>query len=161
MSSRLQPLLTLLEQAERERDLAVGEELRARQALKAALQQAERLSVYRQEYEQRWGGQFRQASAIEVVRCYQEFMGRLQRAVDQQQQQIALATVKLESARTALRRHEMRVAPVRKLIENRRREAARENDRREQRASDELAARNASRSGVMRCRMQSGGVMPA
>lgn len=157
MSKILQPLMMALEHAERERDLVLAGQQRAQQALHAARQQAERLALYRQEYAQRWGGQFQQASAIEVVRCYQAFKARLQLAVDQQQQQIALAETGLESANMALRGQEMRVAALRKLIERRQREAQRSADRREQKLTDEQAARGAWRNLAQRV----SGFMPA
>lgn len=143
MNQALQPLLMVLQHAERERDFALTAQQRAQHALNAAQQQAEQLALYRREYEQRWGTQFQQASAVEVVRCYQGFMGRLQLAVDQQQQQVALAAAALEGAQETLRGHEMRVASVRKLIERRQHEAARIAGQREQKATDEQAARAA------------------
>jgi flagellar FliJ protein len=143
MSQSIQALALVLEHAERERDLALSEQLRAQQLLDGAQRQSQQLLNYRSEYEQRWNIQFRQAGTREIVQCYQGFMGRLQLAVDQQHHQVTLAGRKLEAAREALRAQELRVAAVRKLIERRQQELALAAGRREQKLTDEQASRAA------------------
>jgi flagellar FliJ protein len=147
----LQPLLALLAQSESERDAAQTLCLRAQTVHDQTLAQADQLLGYRRDYEQRWGEQFAQQGRIELVRCYQGFVQRLSQAVDQQQQQVQRTAVQLAHAQQALRDHELRVASVRKLIEGRLREVQRETDRREQKQTDEFAARaawNAMHAGL-------------
>ena len=61
-------------QAERQRDEALAEQLKAETAQRAAQAQAEQLVAYRREYEQRWSAEFCREGKIELVRCYQGFM---------------------------------------------------------------------------------------
>jgi flagellar FliJ protein len=139
----MQPLLTLLEQTERERDDAMSVHQRAVAAHQAAVAQAEQLVAYRREYEQRWGDQFSRQGSIELVRCYQSFTTRLTQAVDHQQRSAVFAAQQVEAARETLMEHEVRVASVRKLIERRMQEAQLSSDRRDQKITDEFAARAA------------------
>jgi flagellar FliJ protein len=139
----MQPLLTLLAQTERERDDALSAHQRAVAAHQAAVEQAEQLLAYRREYEQRWGDQFSRQGSIELVRCYQSFTTRLTQAVDHQQRSAQYAARQVETAREALLEQEMRVASVRKLIERRMQEAQLSSDRRDQKLTDEFAARAA------------------
>ncbi|MEO7152520.1 MAG: flagellar export protein FliJ [Burkholderiaceae bacterium] len=139
----LQPLLALLGQAERERDVCLAQRERAAAAHTAAEAQARQLLDYRSDYQRRWGEQFARTAQIEVVRCYQGFVERLTQAVDQQTRTAAHAAGLLERAGATLLEHELRVASVRKLIERRLREAGLESDRREQKQTDEFAARSA------------------
>lgn len=140
----IEPLIALLEQTERERDAAQQQLLRLRDAHQAAQAQAAQLLDYRGECEQRFGAQFRSAgNSIELMRSYQGFVGRLTQALEQQSMVEQRMRDQCERAREILREHEVRVASVRKLIENRMRELQRETDRRDQKASDEIAMRAA------------------
>lgn len=134
-------LSLLLERAEAERDSAA-------QALHAATAQAEaarsqhgELAGYRQDYQQRWTQHFTQATAMSIVDCYSSFSQRLDQAVDTQGHVAAHAQQREVRAREALREAELRVAALRQLIARRQAEADRMEQRREQRASDEFAAR--------------------
>lgn len=139
----LDPLMALLGQAERERDDALAAMQAAMQGHLAAQNQAEQLVTYRGEYEARYRDQFSRQSAIEILQCYQGFSARLGQAIDQQQQVTAHAAMRLEKARAALLDQEMRVASVRKLIERRVTELRVAADRRDQKQTDEFAARAA------------------
>lgn len=132
-------LHTLLTQAEAERDQARAALRRAEDQLTRLRAQAEQLHAYRGEYQQRWGGQFAQGGAIEIVHCYQSFMQRLDEALAQQRQQSDAAAALAERQRAVLLTTEMRVASVRKLLERRQIELRRVQDRREQRQNDETA----------------------
>jgi flagellar protein FliJ len=124
----LQPLLTLLGQAERERDEALAQSQRRDTAERAAQAQSEQLLGYRRDYEQRWGEHFSRQSKVELLHCYQGFIQRLSQAIAQQ-------------AQAALHAAEMRVASVRKLIERRVGEQQRSEEKRDQKQTDEFAAR--------------------
>ena len=137
----LQPLMALLAQAERERDIVWADTQRAVQAQLSAQTQAEQLLTYRREYEQRWGAQFRSEGRMELVHCYRGFIDRLTQAVDQQQRVAQHATQLVERKQELLREHELRVASVRKLIERRSQEMRLSADRAEQKQTDEFGAR--------------------
>ena len=139
----MQPLLALLGQAERERDTCFAQREHAAGAHAAALAQAGQLHAYRADYQSRWALQFARAGQIEVVRCYQGFMDRLTQAVDQQARIAEHAGSQLERARALLLEQEQRVASVRKLIERRVHENRLLADRRDQKQTDEFAARAA------------------
>ncbi|WP_295643885.1 flagellar export protein FliJ [uncultured Methylibium sp.] len=139
----LQPLHTLLEQIGIERDAALATHQRLLLAQRGAQQQAEQLTAYRREYAQRFGGQFQRAGAVELMQCYQGFMARLDEAVVQQQHIATQAESRTDAARAELVQAEQRVAAVTKLIERRSAEAVQMQSRREQKETDELAARGA------------------
>ncbi|HET6599650.1 MAG TPA: flagellar FliJ family protein [Burkholderiaceae bacterium] len=139
--SDTQTLATLLEQCERDRDLAQAAQQRALTASRAAHAQAEQLVDYRRDYEQRWSEQFRREGSIELLRCYQGFMERLTQAVDQQAGVAQFNEQQLAQAATVLRAAEVRCASVRRLIERRSLELRNADERRDQKQNDELAAR--------------------
>ena len=139
----LDPLMALLGQAERERDASLASMQRAVEAHQAAQSQAEQLVAYRGEYEARFKDQFSRKSSIDILQCYQGFSARLGQAIDQQQNIAGHAALKLEQARESLRDQEMRVVSVRKLLERRVTELRQMADRRDQKQTDEFAARAA------------------
>lgn len=140
----LNPLLALLAQAEKERDDALANVQRASAAHQAAQGQADQLVNYRGEYESRFQNQFSAGgSSIAILQCYQGFGNRLGDAITQQNHVANRAELQVEKARAFLREQEMRVASVRKLIERRVQELRLASDRREQKQSDEFAARAA------------------
>lgn len=139
----LDPLMALLNQAERERDEALSAMQRANEAHLAALAQADQLLAYRGEYEARFRDQFSRKSSIDILQCYQGFSTRLGQAIDQQQQIASHAAVRLEQSREGLRDQEMRVASVRKLLERRLHELRQVAERRDQKQTDEFASRAA------------------
>ncbi len=126
----LQPLIALLAQTERQRDLALADQAKAQAASEAAQAQADQLLAYRRDYEERWRAQFCQEGRIELVRCYQGFVERLTQAVDQQARAAAHARRCSSSARrTIVREHELRCAAVRKLVEQRLADSRRDGER--------------------------------
>ena len=139
----VQPLLVLLGQSEIERDAAQADLQRLLAAHQAAVTQAEQLLTYRRDYEQRWGAQFQNSGAMELVHCYRGFMDRLTQAVEQQQRVARHAEAQVDTARAALLATELRVATVRKLIERRGLDERIANNRQEQKISDEFASRSA------------------
>lgn len=153
----IEPLMSLLAQTERERDAVQAEAQRAANAHQQALEQLEQLLGYRRDYEARWGRQFRQQATMDVMHCYQGFTVRLGQAVDQQQRMVDLAAQRSERERTRLTEHEIRVASVRRLIERRSAEMQRGVERREQKQTDEFAAR----AGWSRLQGRGGALMSA
>jgi flagellar FliJ protein len=143
MTDDLHPLRLLLTQAEQQRDAALGEQLKAEAAQRAAAAQAQQLVAYRREYEQRWSAEFCREGKIELVRCYQGFMERLTQAVDQQCRVAAQAAMQSERRAAIVRDHDVRAAGLKKLIERRLGEGQRQAARIEQSQSDDQAARAA------------------
>ena len=137
----MQTLLLLLKHAESDRDAALAASDLATRAERACQAQLKQLEGYRRDYETRWGAHFSQGGEIALVRCYHDFMGRLNQAVDQQHQATQAATAKKDSALQTLRERELRVASVAKLIERRTWEIRLGVERREQKQLDEMSAR--------------------
>lgn len=138
-----QALNILLERAEAERDDALAKLQELQRQAEAARAQAEQLGQYRSDYQQRWTQQFARQTTIDIVGHYQNFGQRLDQAITQQGAVSQFAQQRVERAREALRDLELRVASVRKLIERRQVEMCRSAQRREQKATDEQAARAA------------------
>ncbi|MFG6416766.1 flagellar export protein FliJ [Roseateles sp. DC23W] len=134
-------LILLLERAESERDAAAQALQAASTQAQTARAQRDGLSGYRQEYQQRWTQSFAQGTTMSIVDCYQSFGQRLDQAVDTQGHVVNHADQRQVRARDALRQAELRVAALRQLIARRQAEAAKADERREQRAADEFAAR--------------------
>jgi flagellar FliJ protein len=142
----METLATLLEQAEAQRNAALAAFNQARSRRDGARDQARELVAYRDDYRLRWNQQFQSRGAgLDILRCYQAFADRLELAIAQQTHAIDICEQTLVRANDTLAAHELRVASVRKLIERRQEEARRSADRREQRQSDELSQRMATR----------------
>lgn len=144
--STIQPLLILLDSAEKARDDAVSQMENARRAHEAARQQAQSLADWRKEYQQRWSSQFAKSGGMEIMRCYQDFTARLGDAVSEQDKRVDQAALFMEQCRLQLIERERKVAAVGQLIDRRQLESAQREQRRDQKATDEQAAR-AGRGG--------------
>ena len=89
----------------------------------------------------RWSARFCREGRIELVRCYQGFIERLSQAVDQQARAAQAAQAQLERATSVVREHEVKLAALRKVVEQRLADSRRESHRIDQKQSDEFAAR--------------------
>jgi flagellar protein FliJ len=134
-------LTLLLDRAETERDAAARALHAASLQADAARAQHGDLAGYREHYQQRWTQSFTEAATMDIVGCYRSFGQRLDQAVDTQHHVAQHAGQRQARAREALRQAEMRLAVLRQLISRRQAEAAQAAQRREQRATDEFAAR--------------------
>jgi flagellar protein FliJ len=143
MTDDLRSLSLLLARAEAQRDEALAEQLKLDAAWRAAAAQAEQLVLYRREYEARWHAEFCREGKIELVRCYQGFIDRLSQAVEQQERMAGQAAAQAERAAAIMRGHDLRAAALKKLLERRLKDGERLAAGREQRLSDEHAARAA------------------
>jgi flagellar FliJ protein len=132
-------LATMLELAARQRDIERAALMQAEGASNRALAQLDRLTAYQAEYRTRTPGLAGLAAPIELLRCHQGFMGRLDQALLQQREAVQAADTELRRRRQQLQQAELRVASVQKLIERRQAERARAEARREQRQTDESA----------------------
>jgi flagellar protein FliJ len=141
MNAATGSLQVLLETAQRARDEAVGDLERARQMADAADRQALALKDWRRDYQTKWQAQFRQAGGVEIMRCYQDFMLRLGDAMKDQDVKVAQARALQERCQAALLERERKVAAIEQLLQRRQNEWQRAQDRQEQKATDEVAAR--------------------
>jgi flagellar FliJ protein len=139
--SSLRPLLLLLEHAQEQRDQALAQRQRADAQLLQARQQQAQLDDYRRDCDARWQGEFRQGVAVSLLQCYHEFAGRLQTAMQMQEQQVGRLEQEGASAGAALMAAELKLASVRKLLERRQLALSQRAERAEQKQMDEMAAR--------------------
>ena len=144
--SSLQGLQTVVDHAAFERDQAMTALFRATEGARRLRTQSQQLLAYRDEYQQRWTAQFRQLAAIEVVTSYQQFVARLDQALEQLCRQTMDAEREEVLARGLLIERETRVASVRKLIERRLHAHAQKLGRQDQRQSDDTATVMAQRA---------------
>ncbi len=147
--SGIQALQLVLDAAVKARDEAMSILESARQAHAASRQQAQSLSDWRLEYQRRWQTQFQQSGGMEIVRCYQEFTVRLGDALSEQDRRVGMAEQHLARCRAQLIERERRVAAVAQLIERRQAELQLKQNRQEQKATDEQAARAVRRVHAM------------
>ncbi len=143
-ASSIALLQTLLERAEQERDAAAAGLRQAEALVAQAEQQAQALTTYRGEYDQRWTTRFQQAGTPELLHCHRGFGQRLDQAIHHQQANTRHLAQRLQQARGLLLAREQRVAAVRKLISRRQAEWQAMANRRDQRATDEAAQRAAT-----------------
>lgn len=141
--NRMKILGTLLEREQQRRDDALTECQALERQAQAARAQVGTLETYRVEYQQRWSGQFARSAPIEIVRCYQGFVSRLDHAIVAQEGVARQAEARWAAGRERLRQRELKLATVRRLIERRQQALQLQADRREQKQSDEAAQRKA------------------
>lgn len=150
--SEVGSLAVLLAHAGRQRDEAAAADRRTRLAADAAAAQSTQLLDYRRDYELRWSSRFQRNGDIQLVLCYQQFMSKLNLAVDHQARVCAHAAQLAVQAGAELRAAELRCASVRKLIERRAAERRLSDERHDQKQTDEQAMRTAwaSRDAAVR-----------
>jgi flagellar protein FliJ len=141
MTPNTTALHRVLQHAESERDATLAQLTQVAEAQARLHSQQEQLQTYRRDYQARWMGQFRIAGTPEVMQHYQGFVERLNQALDQLEVQLAAAQRQATQVREQLIERETRVMAVKKLIERRDAEGMRHLALREQKNSDELAAR--------------------
>ncbi len=134
-----QALSALLEHAERQRDEALARLVQAEESGRRLRNQWEQLNAYRADYEARTPGLGTKAAPIELLRCHQGFVLRLNQALTQQSALMHSADEQLALKRQTLLERETHVASVRKLVERRVQEQQRTTARLEQKRSDEAA----------------------
>lgn len=143
--SVLSALVVAVEIASRKRDEArhvLQEALAVQQAAQAQLQQ---LQDYARETEQRWGMQADTRVQPEVMYHHYQFMDRLGHAAGMQTGVVGDQAARVEIARGGLMDAERRLASLRKVVEQRRRELEQAQARMEQKQTDERAAMQYSR----------------
>lgn len=134
-----QPLVTLLEIAERERDEAQARLAQAEQATRRHALQLQQLQQYRTEYGSRSPGQTGLAASITLLRSHHDFMQRLEQAMVQQLGLVQSAELRTQQLRQELLAQQTRLAGVQKLLQRRLLDQERMAEQQEQHRSDELA----------------------
>jgi flagellar FliJ protein len=134
-------LTTLLDHAERQRDQTLVREQRARAALDDALQRQSQLAQWRAEHRHRWTAVLREAMTAPLMQCHHAFTQRLHEAADLQDEQVERARQALARRQAETMEAERRVASIRQLLARREAAARVSATRREQRQTDEAAAR--------------------
>lgn len=147
-------LVVALDVARSRRDdagLALAQMLR-RQA--GAQGQMDQLRSYAADTDARWSVAAQSSANPQIVGHYYQFIERLEQTIILQQGVIADLQWQCQSARQVLIQAEVRVAGLNKLLEKRRSLLARAETRREQKSSDEFAARQFRNSATERDRME-------
>ena len=147
MSDRDKPLDTLVDLARDARDQA-GRDLAGEQRTRHQVyQQLESLRRYRQEYTEKLNSAMNQGIDPATLRNYHQFIGSLDDAAVRARQSLDNQDRRVEKARRQWQQEEQRLSSYDTLIE--RREAVRRQDeqRREQRATDDLVNGRMARQG--------------
>ena len=143
--SSLNSLAVAVEVASRKRDdarQALQDMLAAQQAARAQLDQ---LEDYARETQARWGMKADTTMKPEVMYHHYQFMDRLGHAAGLQTSVVGDQEARVENARRGLMEAEQRLASLRKVVEQRRRELEQAQARIDQKQTDERAAMQYSR----------------
>ena len=138
--SSLNALSVAVEVASRKRDDArkvLQDTLAAEQAARAQLNQ---LEDYARETESRWGMKADTTMQPEVMYHHYQFMNRLGHAASIQNGVVGDQSARVQAAQRALLDAELRLASLRKVVEKRRNDLALQQQRRDQKQTDERAA---------------------
>jgi flagellar protein FliJ len=138
--SSLRTLELAVDLALRRRDAGVQALAQAEQVLAAAHDQMGQLENYARDTENRWTVRGQISTTPEIMRHHYQFMDRLNQAMELQKSVLRDRGALVEATRAELLQAEVRLASLKKVCEKRRAVLVREQDRREQRDNDELAA---------------------
>ena len=136
----LKGVLIAIELATRQRDVASAALLLVQRGYFAARNQMGQLESYASETESNGALGSRPVAQPEIVRHYDQFMNRLQQAVDMQRAVVGDHLAAIAVAKQTLLEAEIRVASLERLLAKRRTSIARLQDGREQRQLDELSS---------------------
>lgn len=126
--------------AQRRRDAARQGLHATQEACAAAQTQLDQLEGYAGEIRQRWGAREGRSLHPEVMLHHYQFLGRLEHAIGLQQDVVVGQETRVAEARGVLQQTELRLTSLRKALEHRRQALQREQQRREQKQTDERAA---------------------
>ena len=138
--SSLNALNVAVEAATRKRDAARQVLQDMQRVAQAGQAQLEQLSGYAQETQGRWG--MREGGTVqpEVMYHHYQFMNRLGHAASIQNGVVGDQSARVQAAQRALLDAELRLASLRKVVEKRRNDLALQQQRRDQKQTDERAA---------------------
>jgi flagellar protein FliJ len=135
------PLQTLIGLAQDDVDTAAQKLGRVQRERNDVEKQLDALITYRDEYHARFTESARQGMAAGNVRNFQAFIDTLDAAIDQQRRMLDQATARVEAAKPEWQRCKQKLGSYEVLQARQDEVAARKESRREQRDSDEYAAR--------------------
>ena len=138
--SELKSVRLALELAQRKRDAAGKALAHAIGLCHLARQQLQQLQGYAVETQDRWALGARSQCSTEILRNFQQFMERLQQAIDLQQHALAQRDKEREAARQLLLAADIRIASLNQLLDRRRRAGSIRAAAQAQKHSDEFAA---------------------
>ncbi len=121
---------------------------KARQALEAAEKQLAMLRRYQGGYRAQIGEKLEASIGIESLRGHQRFLQNIEKAVHQQELEVARRRTHVDAVERAWRESERRRQGFRVLGTKLARHAQRAHDRHLQKQNDEFAARNLQRSSI-------------
>ena len=133
-------------QATQQRDAQARKHAQAQRTLQFAQGQLDQLRNYSNDTDERWIGGHAVNLSVELVKHHYQFMDRLQNAVHLQHGVITNLEHQLASAHQTLLQAESRLAGFKQLIKARRAALDVQQQRREQRATDEFAAMRHTRN---------------
>lgn len=136
----LRGLLLAIDLATRNRDAASAVVQQWQHVCFGAQNQMGQLESYAMETESNWALGSRSSAQPEIMRHYDQFMERLQQAVDMQRGVVEEHLRATASARQSLLEAEIRIAGLKRLLDTRRASAARVQGRQEQKQLDDLSA---------------------
>ena len=138
--SELRSVRLALELAQRQRDAAGRVLAHALQLCQLAREQLQQLQGYASETQDRWALGARSQCSPPILRNFQQFMERLQQAIDLQQLALAQREQERENARRQLLAADIRIASLNQLLDRRRAAAGKRAAAQAQKHSDEFAA---------------------
>ncbi len=127
-------------QATQQRDAQARRHAQAQKTLQFAHGQLQQLQSYANDTDARWIGGHAVNLSVELIKHHYQFMDRLQHAAQQQQGVIATLERQLAAAHQQLLQAEYRLAGFKQVLKGRHAERQVQEQRREQRATDEFAA---------------------
>lgn len=148
--STLSGLQVAVDLATRQRDDAGQALAQVVRRFEHAQLQMEQLRSYAADTSSRWSVASQASATPQIVGHYYQFMERLDQTIAMQERAIAEVQRQREVARQVLLEAEVRMAGLNRLLDKRRAELARTQERREQRQSDELAAQMHRRVALAR-----------
>jgi flagellar FliJ protein len=138
--SALRSFYLAIEVATRRRDDAGRLLLQARRALRSAEDQMEQLESYAADTMSKWGVGGQTSTAPEIMGHYDQFMARLQQAIDLQRLAVADLEREALAARNGVRSAEIRIAGLNQMLQKKQSAQLKQLARREQKDQDEFAA---------------------
>lgn len=137
-AQRLQPVIDMAQDAERE---AAGKLGQCQTALQQAQGQLQNLQQYRDDYQQQWINQGQSGVSGQWLMNYQRFLSQLEVAIAQQERSIAWHENNVSISQKAWQQAYARLEGLRKLVQRYRDEAQKAADKQEQKLLDEMAQR--------------------
>jgi flagellar protein FliJ len=135
------PLQSLLDYSQHRMDAAERLLRLLRHKEERARQRLEELKDFRQEYQTRLAGSAAEGMHIHLLRDYHAFLGKIEQAVHLQEQEVALAHSRWDSAHKHWLDHRQKVKAYETLAARHVASEHRKLEKREQRLTDEQAAK--------------------